>query len=251
LNLTAQAKLALGRGDVAQAKSFIEKANALRVPESEFGTGQLRPWQVAMEIDRAERQRSSASTAAPPTLTAPNASQPLPNAAATNPTNNLQRGAVLMPPTPGSVVTASASIPVPSNQTPNQTEVGPSVFLPKLDTTQVKPAAAMEQPAGPAKLASTGEDLYRNGVAALSAGDREQAIKLFTEAWKYEREMDALTRAQLKDKLTLLQGSKSPGKPSASRCPHLKRSWAQLRRFGSSPPMVCRIDSLLATSGAL
>lgn len=64
------------------------------------------------------------------------------------------------------------------------------------------------------KAPSNGDDLYRSGVAALSAGDRERAIKLFNEAWKYERDMDPLTRAQLKDKLTLLQGNKSQNRSS-------------------------------------
>ncbi len=55
--LTAQAKLALGRGDLNTAKAFVDRANSLRVPESAFASGQLRPWQVAMEIDRAQRSR--------------------------------------------------------------------------------------------------------------------------------------------------------------------------------------------------
>lgn len=83
VNLTAQAKFALGRGDVSNAKSLIEKANALRVPDSEFSSGQLRPWQVAMEIDRAERQRTGMTTAPAlrPITPAPNT----PNLAQSNP----------------------------------------------------------------------------------------------------------------------------------------------------------------------
>ena len=215
LNWTAQAKLALGRGDVSQAKSFIEKANALRVPDSEFTTGQIRPWQVAMEVDRAERQRGSTTTHAPPTLAANNNFQPLPGPASRSPASTTPPGSMSTVPATGTVVTASATMPVQTNPPTGQSLVGPSVFLPKMDTTQVKPAAAMEQTIGTSTQSGNGEELYRSGVAALSAGDRDQAVKLFNEAWKYEREMDALTRAQLKDKLTLLQGNKSQSRPNA------------------------------------
>jgi general secretion pathway protein D len=215
LSLTTQAKLALGRGDVVQAKSFIEKANALRVPDSDFVSGQTRPWQVAMEIDRAERQRASSPLFTPPALGTANTAQPIPNLASANPGFVPPSG---MPAAPGttSVVPASATVPVHPNPTQNQNAVGPSVFLPKQDKTQVKPAAALLQAGEATKKSGTGEELYRTGVAALSAGDRDQAIKLFNEAWKHEREMDALTRAQLKDKLMLLQGNKNQSKPSGA-----------------------------------
>ena len=170
VNLTAQAKLALGRGDVANAKTLIEKANSLRVPESDFGSGQTRPWQVAMEIDRAERQRSSGPQAAPPTLPATGSFQPLPSIA------------------PSAVITASATMPIQANAASQSSAVGKSVYDPRNDTTQVRPASTFEVTSGSSQLPSNGDDLFRSGIAALSAGDRDQAVKLFNEAWKYERE---------------------------------------------------------------
>ena len=223
-NLSAQAKFALGRGDVAGAKSLVEKANALRVPESEFGSGQTRPWQVAMEIDRAERQRSGPVALAPPILSASNTIPALPNAPKPVPS-----GAFLTQP-PGSVVNASAIMPVsqpipvsqPNPASTNANAINPNpvsqgVFAPKTDTTQISQAAATGESTTTPKLPSNGEELYRSGVAALSTGDRERAVKLFNEAWKYERDMEPLTRAQLKDKLTLLQSNKTPSKPSAGQ----------------------------------
>ncbi|MDZ4849880.1 MAG: hypothetical protein SGI77_11325 [Pirellulaceae bacterium] len=181
-NLTAQAKLALGRGDVPNAKSLIEKANSLRVPESDFASGQLRPWQVAMEIDRAERLRAGSGAIAQP-------SNPVVNASAASPLNPTNLGA--------------------SNL------IGRGVYVPNSDTTQINPAAAVDDRKIAGKLPNNGEELYRLGVATLAAGERDRAVKLFNEAWKFEREMEPLTRAQLKDKLTLLQANKSPYKPSS------------------------------------
>ncbi len=55
-----------------------------------------------------------------------------------------------------------------------------------------------------------GERLFREGLDALSADDKALARKKFSEAWKFEDELDLATRAQLQDKLTLLQPSRLP-----------------------------------------
>jgi general secretion pathway protein D len=198
VNFTAQAKLALTRGDIAGAKSLIEKANALRVPDSAYQKGQTRPWQIAMEIDRAERLRASGLQPAPllnnqnGLAQLPPTVAPAPNAAA--PSNG--------------VVTAGATMPV--NGAPNAFNQPPvvsnGVFQPKQDGTQIKPAAAQVESAAPSSN-GLGESLYRDGLSALSGGDRERAVKLFSEAWKHERELDPAIRAQLKDKLMLLQAN--------------------------------------------
>ncbi|MBM3964712.1 MAG: hypothetical protein FJ308_06540, partial [Planctomycetes bacterium] len=65
-SLAAAAKLALQQGDLAAAKSLVDQANALKVPDSQFGPGQLKPWDVTMDIERAIRLRgnSGVTTAA-------------------------------------------------------------------------------------------------------------------------------------------------------------------------------------------
>ena len=60
VGLAAQAKMALDRGDTTNARQLIQKANDLRVPDNEFSQGQLRPWDVALQVDRAERLRGHA-----------------------------------------------------------------------------------------------------------------------------------------------------------------------------------------------
>ncbi len=216
VNMTAQAKLALTRGDIAGAKSLIEKANSLRVPDSAYASGQIRPWQVAMEIDRAERQRTSIPAALPNATVASPALAPLPNTPG-----------LVAPPSSSAnsaVVTAGATLPA-AGQNQNLASGNPissGVFVPKQDATQIQAAAAQAPLAAPPSLrtAGPGESLYQDGLAALSANDRERAVKLFTEAWKYERDLDPMVRAQLKDKLTLLQANKAaatakpnPGEP--------------------------------------
>ncbi len=167
--LTAQAKLFLSRGDLANAQQFVERANALRVPDSAYTTGQLRPWQVAMEIERAQRSRSSglAATGAP---------------------------------ADAGVTTAAAT------QTMAHGNINSGVFQPANDATQIAQAGATSPSVAP-QAGSTGEQLYRKGMDELVKGNRQTAIDTFTDAWKYEAEMDSMTRAQLKDKLMLLQGN--------------------------------------------
>jgi general secretion pathway protein D len=223
VNLTAQARLALNRGDVPSAKTFIEKANALRVPESAYATGQLRPWEVALEIDRAERLRATPNLATspaaapgqPPIISASALSAsaiPLPNSSATK-TNSLAATGKVQAGNnaPNPVVPAGGLVPAANGPAANN-PIATGVYTPKQDETKIQTAAAQETLQSPG-AAGPGESLYRDGVSALSKGDRDLAMKLFTDAWKYERDLDPQTRAQLKDKLTLLQGNQAIAKP--------------------------------------
>src|SRR5262249_30533586 len=55
--LVAQARLALDRGDLASAASLAEQAEALNVPDTAFPPGQTRPWQMSLEVSRAQVRR--------------------------------------------------------------------------------------------------------------------------------------------------------------------------------------------------
>jgi general secretion pathway protein D len=59
--LAAQAKAALQRGDLSTAKQLIDRAAALKVPDNQFGPGQIKPWDVAMDVERAIRLRGNAA----------------------------------------------------------------------------------------------------------------------------------------------------------------------------------------------
>jgi general secretion pathway protein D len=197
-NLAAQAKLALTRGDLTQARNLLDKANGLRVPDAAYAQGQLRPWQVALELDRAERLRGTTAG-----QVAPGGADSLPSSLAAVPTGPL--------PTATNAVTPASQV-VPVTGTTGGPEAGQGVstgiFQPDQDGTLVQAAAAQDIPKPPA-TPSQGETLFRDGVAALAGNDRDRAMKLFTEAWKFERDLDPLTRAQLKDKLTLMQSNQA------------------------------------------
>ena len=64
MRLAAQARAALDRGDLAQALRLAEQAQSLRVPETAFGPGDLRPWEVLLQVQSAfNRQATGAVTA--------------------------------------------------------------------------------------------------------------------------------------------------------------------------------------------
>lgn len=64
----------------------------------------------------------------------------------------------------------------------------------------VTPVNALQAPGN-----ESGSTLFSEGLDLLSQGDRVGAREKFLEAWKYEAQLPAEVRQQLKDKLTLLQ----------------------------------------------
>src|SRR5207249_7184024 len=52
--------------------------------------------------------------------------------------------------------------------------------------------------------------LFQEGLQALLRQDRQAAQQKFTEAWKYQDQLDPDTRQQLKDKLTFLRAGNAP-----------------------------------------
>ncbi len=57
--LLATARAALDRGDIGTAERLAQQAHALKVPDHEFEPGQVRPWMLLLEIDRAKRSAKS------------------------------------------------------------------------------------------------------------------------------------------------------------------------------------------------
>ena len=171
VGLAAQAKMALDRGDTVSARQLIQKANSLRVQDSEFAQGQLRPWDVAMQVDRAERLRGGAPTG---------------------------------------VTTAAATLPMGIDQNAigqtspfgNANLVQSGIYQPQNDLTRVAPASGV---LSQYDADTTGEELYQQGITALSAGKKEAALGFFKSAWQKQAGLDPGLRAQLKDKLTQLQ----------------------------------------------
>ncbi|ADB16715.1 type II and III secretion system protein [Pirellula staleyi DSM 6068] len=61
--LIAQARFALDKGDLRTAKLFAAQAEAMRLPAEAFGPGEIQPWQVMLDIDRASQQRGGVQLA--------------------------------------------------------------------------------------------------------------------------------------------------------------------------------------------
>ena len=172
--LAAEAKMALVRGDTSNARQLIEKAKSLRVQESDFAPGQIKPWEVALMVDRAERLRGSSSEVT--------------TATATQPVSNVQNA---------------------NGQSPFGTSnnVQPGVYQPQTDRTSVAPASGV---LSQYDVDGTGEELYQKGIAALSAGRKEEALNHFKSAWQKRDSMEQVVRSQLKDKMAQLQFNGAP-----------------------------------------
>lgn len=179
--LTAQAKLALAKGDLNAARQYIDRASSLKVPDDAFGAGQLRPWQVLADVERAEKFKGVAT----------NAPQ-LPSLA------------------PQGVVQAS-DIQQAGGTTPAESMVSSGVYQPNSDPTAIAQASSNSSSQGTAPVAGeSGESLFRQGMDALVEGKRDKAQQLFSQAWKYQAQMDPQVRNQLKDKLQLMQAANTP-----------------------------------------
>lgn len=105
----------------------------------------------------------------------------------------------------GGVQLATAEVPVdaaPGSPYP----VTQGMYNPTQDpsrTVQASSTAAMLNRQG----GSPGQTLYEEGLAALQAQDRETALAKFTEAWRFEAQLDPETRQQLKDKMVFLRAA--------------------------------------------
>ncbi|MEQ1827019.1 MAG: hypothetical protein ABL921_13775 [Pirellula sp.] len=191
VGLTVQAKMALDRGEVAIAKQLVDRANALKVPDSEFGPGQLRPWNVALDIDRADRLRGNSGVA---------------TASAVMPAGGFQDRPQTTSNQPNIASNDSGSY----SELPLGGTVQKGVYQPQSDQSRVAPASGA---LSSYEKDETANDLYQQGLTALSAGNKEAAVRHFKAAWQKQAELDPGTRAQLKDKLTLLQTSSRSGTP--------------------------------------
>ena len=99
------------------------------------------------------------------------------------------------------------------------------IYDPGDDTTRNEFAQAQVPPPAPSSASS----LYKQGLEALAAQDRERAMQFFRSAWQQQEDLDPLTRQQLKDKLSLLSGS-SGGSREPSRLQEVDTQSGLLRQ---------------------
>jgi general secretion pathway protein D len=175
--LVAQARVALDRGDLRAAQKLADRAQELNIPDEAFGAEETRPWQLALEINRAMYRREGVVQAS--------GVEPAGEASA-EPQYPVTQGVY----DPNADTTKN--MPASSQQTilPREGEEAPS---------QIAPQAVAPQ--GP------GYRLYDEGLRALEQQDREGALQKFGEAWKFQDQLDGVVRQQLKDKLTFLRAA--------------------------------------------
>jgi general secretion pathway protein D len=194
LALAAQSKLALQKGDLVNAKRWIDQALALKVADGEFASGAIKPREVAMEIDRAMRLRGlDPRTVMAQAAQAP--SSPLSSASTSR------------------VATAGA---ISGQGTPVQS----GLYQPAVDASSIAKASGQADAASQETVPATdaqlsGNQWYEKGLEALARDDRESAKQCFTNAWKKKDELDPNARLQLKDKLAYLQSRSEPEAVSA------------------------------------
>lgn len=188
LALAAQSKLALQKGDLVNAKRWIDQAMALKVADAEFAASAIKPREVSMEIDRAMRLRGMDPRAA-------------------------LAAAVQTPASPLSSA-ASSRVATAGGVSDRDNAVQSGLYQPGSDGSLVAKASSQDSPLM-ADAVVTGSQWYERGLEALARDDRETAKQCFTNAWKKKDELDANARVQLKDKLAYLQTRAEPEAVSA------------------------------------
>lgn len=188
LALASQAKLALQKGELVNAKRFIDQALALKIADAEFASSMIKPREVSMDIERAMRLRGMD----PKAVLAQQAQAP---------------GSPLMNPSAGRVTTAGGL-------SDNQNSVQSGLYQPGSDASKIAQAGSQEGVLATDPQIS-GAQWYERGLEALARDDRDGAKECFSNAWKKKDELDPNSRVQLKDKLAYLQTRTEPEAVSA------------------------------------
>jgi general secretion pathway protein D len=173
LRLVAIGRSALDRGDVTTALAVARQAESLKVPETEFGPGEPRVWQLLLDAESAARRSGIALTAGTEANITAN---PVQTAGGTNADAN---------------------------------RVAQMLFNADADTAGTVQQVQSTEPV-PATEPNVAEQMLNEGLQALGSGNSAVAREKFKQAWKFESQLSPAQRSQLKDKLTLLQPTRIP-----------------------------------------
>ncbi len=109
----------------------------------------------------------------------------------------------------GGVMQAGGAHPTSPPQGPFP--VQPGVYRPGQDNTRVTAAQNLQPvPLGEPRRVSEGHRLFEQGQQALLDRKVDEAVQLFRQAWKHERELDPTTRNRLQTYLQDLAGNRTP-----------------------------------------
>jgi general secretion pathway protein D len=213
LQLLSQAKMELARGQIDRAEELCQQAHQLRVPDTEFGPNEERPWMLLLQIDRARRQTRGQVVTADRDF---GKSSPY----------DASR-AVYQGQDAGPGVQPAAGTQLDSDDPGQQPEPGP---VPVNNPFASDPARAETSAPG----TPSASDLLRQGEEALKARDVGKARDLFQQAWKQEGELDIEARQRLQDHLQLLGIQSSQPRGSGTNAERLTAGeQAIVRRFVS------------------
>lgn len=193
LRLAARARAALDRNELALAKQLAEQADSFHVPDSSFAPGDVRPWEVLLQVESAINRSQGVVPAGH--------FEPVPaagNEAASGGQFPVSQGLYDTNRDTTRNTYAQNQVPIPNQNPP----LNQNPALNQIPTPAVDPPAELlpERP-------SPGVKLFEQGMSELGAGDREKALASFREAWKYQQELPPDVRQQLTDKLFSLPQS--------------------------------------------
>jgi general secretion pathway protein D len=83
-------------------------------------------------------------------------------------------------------------------------------YDPRRDNTRVRPVQGESAVVPGNNNGLKAEKAYQEGIDLLENGEREGALSKFSEAWKFQDQLDPATRQDLKDKLSLLRAIPAP-----------------------------------------
>jgi len=173
MQLIAQAKLAMDKGQLPKAQQLTAQAVALNVPDSAFASNEMKPWQFELQVRDATRRVDNAVQQAG--------------------FNNVQQNN--FQPTQSDVVNADYD---------STKDITHNAQVSHTTDTEVPPVTT-------GTTEGKGMSMYRSGVAAVEASDPKQALEYFQMAWQYREELDPGTQQAVQEQLQRLQsGTPSP-----------------------------------------
>src|SRR5207247_1097157 len=158
---------------------LAEQAEALNVPDSAFSAGETRPWQMSLEVNRAMVRREGV-------IQASGVGQ------AVEPRYPVAQG-IYNPATDTTKLVPAATTSQQSVLTRTPPVDDQSAAQP--NPLQPKPGLPNGGPLNPVQP-TPGQRLFQEGLQALIKQDRQAALQKFTEAWKFQDQLDPDTRQQ-------------------------------------------------------
>lgn len=180
MKLMSQAELSFDQGNYSLAAQLTQRAKVLGVADAEFGTNQMRPWQMELKIQNAMKNTTSV---VPASFDEP--SEPVVQA-------NYD---------PNADKTRNVQVRMNQDVQEQAETVQEVVAANPQDGVDTKVQAEVTESVDASPVPSRGMQLYRSALQALENQDRDGAREYFQLAWQYRDELDISTQQSIQDKL--------------------------------------------------